>query len=87
MMMISAAEKTNLPLAFDTVIGQSTAKNNQYNVPANQVGYLYGYVPAVHEKGDVTYGEVYLTLRGGKPKLDVKKRNGARNWCLDSGSR
>lgn len=72
MMMISAAEKTNLPLAFDTVVGQSTTKNNQYNVPSNQVGYLYGYVPAVHEKGDVTYGEVFLTLRGGKPKLEVK---------------
>ncbi len=72
MMMIQAAEKTSLPLSFDTVVGQATKKNNQYNVPARQVGYLYGYVPAVQEKGNVTYGEVYLTLRAGKPKLDVK---------------
>ncbi|GAF15523.1 hypothetical protein JCM19046_3617 [Bacillus sp. JCM 19046] len=72
MMMISASEKTSLPLSFDTVVGQGTKKNNQYNVPSRQVGYLYGYVPAVQEKGNVTYGEVYLTLRAGKPKLDVK---------------
>ncbi|GIN13945.1 hypothetical protein J26TS2_38120 [Shouchella clausii] len=72
MMMISAAEKTSLPLAFDTVVGQGTKKNQKYNVPSRQVGYLYGYVPAVQEKGNVTYGEVYLTIKGGKPKLDVK---------------
>ncbi|WP_090774238.1 YfkD famly protein [Alkalihalobacillus lonarensis] len=72
MMMIYAAEKTNLPLAFDTVIGQGTRKSQTYNVPPQQAGYLYGYVPAVHEKGNVTYGEVYFTLRGGKPILEVK---------------
>ncbi|WP_059105807.1 YfkD famly protein [Shouchella shacheensis] len=72
MMMIHAAEKTSLPLSFDTVIGQGTKKNQTYNVPTKQVGYLHGHVPAVLEKGSVTYGEVYLTLKAGKPKLEVK---------------
>ncbi|MCK0472453.1 YfkD famly protein [Halalkalibacter sp. APA_J-10(15)] len=82
MMMIHAAEVTNLPLAFETVIGQGTRKQNEYNVPAKQVGYLYSHVPAIHEKGKVTYGEVYLTFKGGKRKLEVKNvtQQGVGSW-------
>ncbi len=72
LMMIKAGEKTNLPLAFETIIGQGTNKGNAYNVVPKQVGYLHSYVPAVHERGTVTYGEVYLTFKGGKRRLEVK---------------
>ncbi|MFC0471184.1 YfkD family protein [Halalkalibacter kiskunsagensis] len=72
MMMIKATEHTNLPLSFETVIGQGTKKNNTYNIAPKQVGYLHSYVPAANEKGKVTYGEVYLTFKGGKRKLEVK---------------
>ncbi|MCL7749348.1 YfkD famly protein [Halalkalibacter alkaliphilus] len=72
MMMIKATEHTSLPLSFETVIGQGTRKNNTYNVAPKQVGYLHSYVPAANEKGKVTYGEVYLTFKGGKRKLEVK---------------
>ncbi len=72
MMMIKATEHTNLPLSFETVIGQGTKKGNTYNIAPKQVGYLNSYVPAANEKGKVTYGEVYLTFKGGKRKLEVK---------------
>ncbi len=72
MMMIKAAEKTGLPLAFETVIGHGTNKGQTYNVAPKNVGYLYSYVPAANEKGKVTYGEVYLTIKHGKQKIEVK---------------
>lgn len=72
MMMIKATEHTNLPLSFETVIGQGTKKSNPYNIAPKQVGYLHSFVPAVNEKGKVTYGEVFITFKGGKRKLEVK---------------
>lgn len=72
MMMIKAAEKTQLPLAFQTVIGRATKKDNVYNVAPKKVGNLYSYVPAVNEKGRVTYGEVYIVLKGSKMAIEVK---------------
>ncbi|HEX6923099.1 MAG TPA: YfkD family protein [Bacillales bacterium] len=72
MMMMAATEKTGLPLAFQTVIGKGTQKDQVYNVPPKKISYLYAYVPAVNEKGKVTYGEVYLVLTGSKMKLEVK---------------
>ncbi|OIJ14111.1 hypothetical protein BKP35_07885 [Anaerobacillus arseniciselenatis] len=72
MMMIKAAEKTGMPLALSTVIGHGTKKEQVYNVPVKQVGYLYSYVPAANEKGKVTYGEVYLIIKGGKKRIEVK---------------
>ncbi|OLO25595.1 hypothetical protein BTR23_24560 [Alkalihalophilus pseudofirmus] len=72
MMMIKAAEKTGLPLAFDTVIGYGTKKGQVYKIAPKNVGYLYAYVPAANEKGKVTYGEVYLTIKNGKRKIEVK---------------
>ncbi|MFV8828274.1 YfkD family protein [Alkalihalobacterium sp. APHAB7] len=72
MMMIKAAEKTGLPLAFDTIIGYGTKKGQVYKIAPKNVGYLYAYVPAANEKGKVTYGEVYLTIKNGKRKVEVK---------------
>lgn len=72
MMMLAASEKTGLPLSFQTIIGKGTRKDQVYNVPPKKFSYLYAYVPAVNEKGKVTYGEVYLVLTGRKMKLEVK---------------
>ncbi|QQZ08743.1 YfkD famly protein [Heyndrickxia vini] len=72
MMLLKAMEKTKLPLSFDTIIGAGTKKDHYYNVPAKRLGYLYGYAPAINEKGKVTYGEVYLVLKGTKKKIVVK---------------
>lgn len=72
MMLLKAAEKTNLPLAFQTVIGAGTKKGHVYNIAPKRLGYLYGYAPAVNEKGKVTYGEVYLMLKGSKKMIVVK---------------
>jgi hypothetical protein len=73
MMMLKASEKTGLPLSFETVIGKGTKTESQvYNVQPKKLGYIYGYVPAVNEKGKVTYGEVYLVLKGSKKMLVVK---------------
>lgn len=72
MMLLKAMEKTNLPLAFETIVGAGTKKDQVYNIPANRLGYLHGYASAVNEKGKVTYGEVYLILKGNKRSIALK---------------
>ncbi len=72
MMLIKAAKKTKLPLSFDTIIGAGTKNERIYNVPPKNLGYLYTYASAINEKGKVTYGEVYLVLKGNKKSLVVK---------------
>ncbi|MBS2967766.1 YfkD family protein [Metabacillus sp. KIGAM252] len=72
MMLLKAMKKTNLPLSFETIIGSGTKKDQIYNVPVKKMGYLYAYAPAISEKGKVTYGEVYLELKGNKRKINVK---------------
>ena len=72
MMLLKASEKTNLPLAFETIVGGGTKKDQVYNVPAKRLGYLFSYASAVNEKGKVTYGEVYLNLKGNKRTLTIK---------------
>lgn len=72
MMLLKAQENTKLPLSFHTVIGEGTKKDNKYGIPAEKVGYLNGYAPAVNEKGTVTFGEVYIELKGWKKSLVVK---------------
>jgi len=72
MMLIKANEKTDLPLAFETIIGGGTKKDQFYNIPAKRLGYLYAYAPAINEKGKVTYGEVYLSLKGRKKTIVIK---------------
>jgi hypothetical protein len=72
MMMLTAAKKTGLPLAFETIVGAGTKKDHIYNIQPNRLGYLYAYAPAINEKGKVTYGEVYLMLKGNKKMIVVK---------------
>ncbi|MFJ7830683.1 YfkD family protein [Peribacillus sp. NPDC097284] len=72
MMLLKATEKTNLPLAFKTIIGAGTKKDEVYNIASNRIGYLSSYASAVNEKGKVTYGEVYLNLRGNKRTIVIK---------------
>ncbi|WP_205439617.1 YfkD famly protein [Peribacillus alkalitolerans] len=72
MMIIKAAKKTNLPLSFETVVGGGTKKDQVYNIPPKRLGYLYSYASAVNEKGKVTYGEVFLVLKGNKKMIVVK---------------
>ncbi|WLR53347.1 YfkD family protein [Bacillus tianshenii] len=82
MMLLKAMEKTNLPLAFNTMVGQGTKKDQVYNIMPKKLGYLYAYAPAVNEKGKITYGEVYLELRGSKKQLVIKNvtRQGIGAW-------
>ncbi|TCP24530.1 YfkD-like protein [Scopulibacillus darangshiensis] len=72
LMLMEAAENTALPISFSTIVGQGTKINRVYHVEPKKVGHLSGYVPAVNEKGKITYGEVYLVLKGGKKYLEVK---------------
>ncbi|PLR76935.1 hypothetical protein CU633_13610 [Bacillus sp. V3-13] len=72
MMLVKATKKTNLPLSFETIVGAGTKKDQIYNIPANRLGYLYAHASAVNEKGKVTYGEVYIMLKGNKKKLVIK---------------
>lgn len=72
MMLLKAMEKTQLPLSFQTVVGYATKYNRVYNIAPKRLGYLYTYAPAVNEKGKVTFGEVYLVLKGNQRKLMIK---------------
>lgn len=82
LMMMKAAQKTALPLGFTTFIGRGTKIDRVYNVEPKKVGHLRGYVPAVSEKGKVTFGEVYLVLKGGKKSIEVKNitQHGIGAW-------
>ncbi|PEQ56120.1 YfkD famly protein [Bacillus cereus] len=72
MMLLKALEKVQLPLSFKTTIGYGTGHERVYNISPSQLGYLYAYTPAVNEKGKVTFGEVYLVLKGNQKRLVVK---------------
>ena len=72
MMLREAMEKTKLPLSFETIIGQGTKKDQYYNIPGQKLGYLDAYAPAINEKGTITFGEVYLVLKGGKRLIEIK---------------
>lgn len=82
MILFNAKKNTELPLAFHTVVGKGTKKDNSYAVPVNKVGYLNAFAPAVNEKGEVTFGEVYLELKGSKKKIVVKNvtKQGIGAW-------
>jgi len=72
LILAKTMEKTHLSISFSTIVGAGTKIDRPYQVPSKQVGHLYGYVPAVNERGKITYGEVFLVLKGGKAHLDVK---------------
>jgi hypothetical protein len=72
MMLIKAMDKSKLPLAFQTIVGAGTKKDQVYNISPKRLGYLYAYAPAINEKGKVTYGEVFLEMKGTKRSVVVK---------------
>lgn len=82
MILRTAQEKTKLPLSFKTVVGENTKKENYYNVPTKKVGYLQAFAPAVNEKGQITYGEVYLRLKGSQKSIVIKNvtKQGVGAW-------
>jgi len=82
MMLLKAKEKTKLPLSYETVIGKNTKKDHPYKVPVKKQGYLHAYAPAVNEKGQVTFGEVYIQLKGTKKSLVIKNvtKQGIGAW-------
>jgi|SRR5690625_133295 len=82
MMLLTAKSNTDLPLSYEAVIGKGTKKDNAYNVPVKKYGYLDTYAPAVNEKGHITFGEVYIELKGTKKSLTVKNvtKQGIGAW-------
>ncbi|WP_176555769.1 YfkD famly protein [Virgibacillus ndiopensis] len=82
MMLLKAKEKTDLPLSYNTVIGKNTKKDNSYAVPMKKFGTLKAYAPALNEKGQVTFGEVYIKLKGNKKSIVVKNvtKQGIGAW-------
>nr|WP_318036143.1 YfkD family protein [Halobacillus salinarum] len=82
LILLEAQKNTKLPLSFHTVIGRGTKQKNTYAVPVNKTALLHAYAPAVNEKGDVTFGDVYIKLKGSKKYLTVKNvtRQGIGAW-------
>ncbi|SHH81005.1 YfkD famly protein [Virgibacillus chiguensis] len=82
MMLLTAKEKTELPLSYQTVIGKNTKKDNTYKVPSDKLAVLQSYAPAVNEKGQVTFGEVYVKLKGSDKSIAVKNvtKQGIGAW-------
>lgn len=82
MILLKTKNKTELPLSYSTVIGQNTKKDNSYGVPVKKNGKLQAYAPAVNEKGQVTFGEVYIKLKGSKKSIVVKNvtKQGIGAW-------
>lgn len=82
MMLLKAMQKTKLPLAETAVFGKGTKTENAYSIPVQKHGKLDAYAPAVNEKGEVTFGEVYLELKGSKKALVVKNvtKQGIGAW-------
>lgn len=82
MMLLKAKTKTDLPLSYQTVIGKNTKKDNSYAVPMKKSASLNAYAPAVNEKGQVTFGEVYIKLKGNKKSIVVKNvtKQGIGAW-------
>lgn len=82
MMLLKAKDKTELPMAYSTVIGKNTKKENSYNVPVKKHGKLKAYAPAVNERGQVTFGEVYLQLKGNNKSLVIQNvtKQGIGAW-------
>lgn len=82
MILLDASKETDLPLSYQTVIGRDTQKDNGYTVPVNKSGTLTAYVPAVIDKGQVTFGDVYIKLKGNKKSIEIKNvtKQGIGAW-------
>jgi len=82
MMLLYAENTVGLPLSFNTVIGHNTKKSHSYQVPAEKYGVLEAFAPAVSEKGEVTFGEVYIKLKGSNKSIEIKNvtKQGVGAW-------
>lgn len=82
MMLLATKEKTKLPLSYKTIIGKNTKKENSYSIPGEKYGTLDAFAPAVNEKGRVTFGEVYIQLKGNQKGLVIKNvtKQGIGGW-------
>lgn len=82
MILLNASKETNLPLSYETGIGRDTQKDNEYTVPVDKIGALTAYVPAVIDKGQVTFGDVYIKLKGNNKSIEVKNvtKQGIGAW-------
>ncbi|ASN06896.1 YfkD famly protein [Virgibacillus necropolis] len=82
MILLDAIKETDLPLSYQTVIGKDTQKDNEYTIPVNKTGKLTAYVPAVINKGKVTFGDVYIQLKGNKKSIQIKNvtKQGIGAW-------
>lgn len=74
--------KADFSVAFSTKVGANTKLNEIYNVGAKKIGTLDAYIPAVNEKGQVIYGDIYVRSKGSKVTLDVKNvtKHGIGAW-------
>ena len=68
MMLLKALEKYNYLFRLRQLLVM-VLDMSVYNISPSQLGYLYAYTPAVNEKGKVTFGEVYLVLKGNQKDL------------------
>ncbi|WP_034680321.1 YfkD family protein [Caldalkalibacillus mannanilyticus] len=82
LMISSAKQKTGLNISFKSTVGKGTKHETMMKIPPRKVGYLKAYMPAVNERGIVTYGEVYLQMKGSQKKLVVKNvtQKGVGAW-------
>ncbi|WP_173917287.1 YfkD family protein [Halobacillus sp. Marseille-Q1614] len=72
LILLEAQSHSNLPLSYEAVIGRGTTQQNKYSVPVNKIGHLKAYAPALNEKGEVAFGDVYIKLKGSKKMLEIK---------------
>ncbi|MDX8046900.1 YfkD family protein [Gracilibacillus sp. S3-1-1] len=72
MILQKARAQHDVPLTFKTVIGKETKLSKTYTVPPSKSGVLKANIPMVKDTGQVTFGEVYLELKGTKKGLVIK---------------
>lgn len=74
--------KADFSVAFSTKVGANTKLNEIYNVAAKKIGTLDAYVPAVNEKGQVIYGDIYVKSKGSDVSLEIKNvtKHGIGAW-------
>lgn len=82
MILLKVKDKTKLPVSFQTFIGEQTKLDNAYNIPAKKHGILNAFSPAVSEKGQATFGEVYIELKGKNKSIVIKNvtKQGIGAW-------
>lgn len=82
LMLATIANKADFPVAFSVKVGENTKLKDQYNVGAKKIGSLDAYVPAVNEKGQAIYGDVYIQSKGSQVSLQVKNvtKHGIGAW-------